>query len=473
MRLFGLLLVIHASIAASAKSSSLYLSWASDVKPNETVLISGSGFTNVTKLLLKQGASQVMLTPLDSGPYSLAAVIPEAMQLGVYSLQAVNGQEESNAIYVNQPKLWWAQGRCGSFTVPGGWLRVFGSALCLDSGTSDRKNLQDLQSQAHSALIRGDYTMLRQLSKLLSSASASAKENPSCSAQLQLRAIFGARVTVNITSDARLSNNYEAFFTIPLGVAPDEYYVFLRTQLSDDSTGDEGWVPLDSFVSPKIPHMRSIVIEPDHSVATATAGRGRLDSTDSRSFGAINPCEATNLSAVFDITDFLPHAESNSNPVVHTPAAIGNVTRAVQTCLQVADANGGGTCFFPRGKFWIEGQLVVPPGVYLRGAGMAMTALYWQEYNNTPAACNDFVMSNYGYITPGKGKATSSSNGSVAESRTNWGIADMSIYVTAYYRVFLSAGYHMGNTTDGFRMIRVRIRANVSRPHFSQIHTTP
>jgi len=215
--------------------------------------------------------------------------------------------------------------------------------------------------------------------------------------------------------------------------------------------------------------MRSIMISPDHSVASATDGHGRGDLADSRSFGSINPCEASNLSAVFDITDFLPphtkiHNPSSriQNPVMHTPAGMANVTRAVRTCLKVADANGGGTCFFPRGKFWIEGQLVVPPGVYLRGAGMAMTALYWQEYNNTPAACNSFVMSNYGYITPGKPKAKGSSDGSVAESTlpTNWGLADMSIYVTAYYRVFLSMGYHMGNTTNGFRMIRVRVRAN-------------
>ena len=81
---------------------------------------------------------------------------------------------------------------------------------------------------------------------------------------------------------------------------------------------------------------------------------------------------------------------------------------------------------------------------------MGLTSIYWEESNCTSWPRHTAHITG-GDITGG-GSQTGEPYGS-----GGWGLADLTIYVSAYYRIFLTPA---SNTTQGFRMQRVRVRAN-------------
>jgi hypothetical protein len=58
--------------------------------------------------------------------------------------------------------------------------------------------------------------------------------------------------------------------------------------------------------------------------------------------------------------------------------------KAVRAALAKAENNGGGVVYFPRGRYGLKGELVLPPGTVLRGEGMELVNLYWPDMEKTP-----------------------------------------------------------------------------------------
>ena len=118
--------------------------WASDpVRPNETVLLQGSGFS---------GQAVVEVARLEDGPATapgeraepktwtraavlqaseccLKFVVPAEWKQGVYSCRVVADGAASPTVCINAPDPWWVQGDGGETASPGGWLRVLGKSL--------------------------------------------------------------------------------------------------------------------------------------------------------------------------------------------------------------------------------------------------------------------------------------------------------------------------------------------------------
>lgn len=102
--------------------------------------------------------------------------------------------------------------------------------------------------------------------------------------------------------------------------------------------------------------------------------------------------------------------------------------RAVRAALAKVEENGGGVVYFPRGRYQIKGDLKLPPGTTLRGAGMGLVSLYWPDMEQPPV---DLIHG------------------------PKFGIEDLSIYVQNHRNVVDDED---GSTGTFLR--RVRIRAN-------------
>ncbi len=60
--------------------------------------------------------------------------------------------------------------------------------------------------------------------------------------------------------------------------------------------------------------------------------------------------------------------------------------RAIRAALADIAKNSGGVLYFPRGRFGMRGELALPPNTLLRGAGMALTQLYWLDEDDPKGA---------------------------------------------------------------------------------------
>jgi len=54
-------------------------------------------------------------------------------------------------------------------------------------------------------------------------------------------------------------------------------------------------------------------------------------------------------------------------------------TLEIRAALAALTLNGGGILYFPRGRFGYIGELALPPHTLLRGAGMALSQIYWPD----------------------------------------------------------------------------------------------
>lgn len=135
--------------------------WASEpALPNETVLLQGHDLEGATVELARlsevgseaKGRSTAAPPPataiapeaaaqgvkawtsppvLQSSPQSLKFVLPPKDDPGVYLLRVKREGKTSPPILLNAPNVWWTQGDLGPGASPGGWLRIFGTALQL------------------------------------------------------------------------------------------------------------------------------------------------------------------------------------------------------------------------------------------------------------------------------------------------------------------------------------------------------
>lgn len=159
-----------------------------------------------------------------------------------------------------------------------------------------------------------------------------------------------------------------------------------------------------------------------------------------------------------------PHMSAGHHPVL-------------SICAMLATANG----LAGSGRY-VDGPLLLPDGVLLKGAGMALTALYFAEDNKStappsliataPPVNASSVLPPSSSLTPPPTNTTrptginagrndfhardAVSNSGSSDVGPRFGVEDLCIYVLSYYRNVIDVSVD----TVGVRVRRVRIRAN-------------
>lgn len=91
-----------------------------------------------------------------------------------------------------------------------------------------------------------------------------------------------------------------------------------------------------------------------------------------------------------NITLRVPQADTSQSFDVRAYGAHGDgrfdCTRAIRATIDAAKDAGGGTVYFPRGRYLISDMIVVPPGIKLQGEGTDLVNLVWPELTSLPMA---------------------------------------------------------------------------------------
>lgn len=125
--------------------------WASDpVRPNETVMVCGDGFTDGPAVRLARlpdeepgrpgtalqwPAEAAEVQALQADDQSLKFVLPADTAPGACVFRVETAEGASEPVRLNCPTPYWSQGDVGVTASPGGWLRVFGR--CVGSEDAD------------------------------------------------------------------------------------------------------------------------------------------------------------------------------------------------------------------------------------------------------------------------------------------------------------------------------------------------
>ena len=112
-------------------------------------------------------------------------------------------------------------------------------------------------------------------------------------------------------------------------------------------------------------------------------------------------------------------------------------TEAVKAALVAAAKSGGGTVFFPRGRYEVTDSLEIPRFVTLKGEGRELVNIFWPDVQNPPAQ---------------QLKATNS-----------FAIEDLTFYCANYSRFLVAEGTEP--TAGNIRLRRLTVRANRYRGH--------
>ena len=192
---------------------------------------------------------------------------------------------------------------------------------------------------------------------------------------------------------------------------------------------------LDSFVSPAQPHLKTVTVVAAESVEFSVR--------------------------VFAVSDY--GCEGGVNGTGHEPqgpqssSILGagfpnNCTAAVSDAIKAAGANGGGTVFFGPGRWYVDGPLLLPHGVLLKGARMDLTAIYFSQATSLTSPGNATAPASL--ITTDRPVCTEHCADQPDAPR--FGVEDLAIYVLSYYNNVID----IRNDKVGVRVRRVRIRAN-------------
>lgn len=90
-------------------------------------------------------------------------------------------------------------------------------------------------------------------------------------------------------------------------------------------------------------------------------------------FVPVAPHEQPWPSKVFRVADFgaVANDQASDQP-------------AVEAALRAAAENGGGVVLFPRGRYQLTGSLEVAPNTLLKGEGLDLSQIYWQDADEMP-----------------------------------------------------------------------------------------
>lgn len=281
-------------------------------------------------------------------------MLPEEGEEGQWSVQVVGG---ANAYTLNAPEPWWAQGDKQKTATPGGYVRVFGSAVlfetsaliaarrALATATSDVAQLVQgvgedgaaATSMGAAEAALGRLAIARHQYRILAAATGS-----------QLRLTVVGKPPVMIAATAESTTKWSAWFDLPTSIAPGTYTVEIANGLAPDH-----FVQMSSFVSPS---------EPTVSTVTVTI--------------ALKPWERAD-SKVFKVSDFGPFGLPNLQNVSEWT----NASVAIEKAIAAAGAAGGGTVFFERGTYFVNSTwgFDIPWGVKLAGEGKELVQLIFAE----------------------------------------------------------------------------------------------
>jgi putative cofactor-binding repeat protein len=111
--------------AAACAHAAPVIFWASDpVRPGETVVVIGDGFTDQPRVTVA-GKPVPVIQPRDD---SLKFVIPPDAKPGPIPFEIAVPPDKAKHT-LNWPAVWWVQGDRGLAASPGGWVRAFGKNL--------------------------------------------------------------------------------------------------------------------------------------------------------------------------------------------------------------------------------------------------------------------------------------------------------------------------------------------------------
>jgi hypothetical protein len=139
-----------------------------------------------------------------------------------------------------------------------------------------------------------------------------------------------------------------------------------------------------------------------------------------------------------------PDPEPSQSFDVRAYGAVGDgkvdSTRAINAAIDAASHSGGGTVYFPHGRYLVSDRLVIPPNVKIRGERTDLVNLVWPEF-------------------PGLAPV-------LLEGTSRFSIEDVTIYASNHAQVisggFSSLGMQLPDATD-IAVRRVRIRASAFR----------
>jgi hypothetical protein len=115
--------------------------------------------------------------------------------------------------------------------------------------------------------------------------------------------------------------------------------------------------------------------------------------------------------------------------------------------LQAASRGGGGTVYFPRGRYLISETLVIPPGVSIKGERTDLVNLVWPDFADPPDA--------------------------LIKGTSHFSIEDMTIYASNHGHIVSGGFVGKAQAPDAsdIAIRRVRIRASAFRGHMSPQET--
>lgn len=115
-------------------------------------------------------------------------------------------------------------------------------------------------------------------------------------------------------------------------------------------------------------------------------------------------------------------------------------TRAIYAAMEAARLGGGGVVYFPRGRYFVSGALVIPSNVRLRGERTDLVNLVWPDFASPPDALISGV--------------------------AHFSIEDLTIYASNHHHV-ISGGFagrdSVAADASDIAIRRVRIRASAFR----------
>lgn len=450
-------------------SASPAIDWASQpVRANETVLLLGGPFTSASSLTVGGSQGEATVAVLQPSEASVKFVVPPGQALAQWPVTVDGGA----AYVLNGPQPWWVGGDLRQHASAGGFVRVFGSCVHVqsDAAAEAAAELQVAEAGIQAAL--GDDTTdvesastMAALQRLGTARRAHAAAAAASASVLRLTPTTGnAAPIITVMSDAANSTRWAAWFTLPSSAAPGEYSVAIANGL--DAANFVALGAFGSYVGPSA----------QESNVTTIRVIGAAEETRRKPWK--HPA-----AKVFDVTAYGPHglpgcggngAERWACPLdpltgkrVKTQLYWANASVAIEKALAAAGAAGGGIVFFPRGTYFVNSSFGfdVPWGVKLEGEGKDLVQIIFSE---TYSVCSSQCSSSTDACSSSRWQCTNSHgpgspfSGATALFRGpstgsgGWAVSDLTMYMTAYH----NAMFYVSHDTHGFEMQRVRVTLN-------------
>lgn len=387
-------------------SEAVMIEWAADpVRPGETLLLNGIGFSNSSRVLLQYPDNRTLEARpsyVASHGRSLAFTMPANESLSVVLVRVVaadtplrvpvaTGAASAGVVVAaNEAQPWWWLGDLGNCSRAGGTVRVFGKNFLMGEKFGRE---EQLRRDAMAAARQGNYSDALRLQR----EADAVQPRGAVSLQLLQRGVLSHEIV------ASASTEFDALFSLPKSVTAGAYEMAIKNNLDGAS-----FVPVSFLASPQPGNpyprqMRSLSVVSTPAVELAESAR------------------------VFHVPP----------PEQLPPRASADAI--VAAALASARSAGGGTVQFAAAKYYLHGPILVPNGVLIRGVSSALTSLHFKAVNLTKEAPAAYLCSEH-----------------TDSAYSSWHIEDIGIYVSGAHNDIIV----VTNTTDRFRMRRVLVRAN-------------